>query len=292
MSKVGIAKYLISTIGLFLFFLLNYFHLNIEAYLPFLPKYSILTATIIITIFLGHLLLKREKEIENIQYQFLTIITHKFRTPLTAIKWLTENLMKEVSREEKLNIANQMKSSVSRLSEAVDTLSGLAKFNSKMDYAFELAWLREMIDVSLLRYQHQFKEKNITFSIITDHEIPLVIIDKRKIQFVLDTLIENAVLYSTVDGRIDISLKKQGGFVILSVKDNGIGIEKENLKKIFGQFFRTDSAKTIDTEGMGLSLFMISEIVKKHGGKIWVESDGKNKGSTFFVKLKISRKKK
>lgn len=289
MSKGGGGVYyFLGTIGLFGVFLIGFFHLDIQIALPFISSYFIIIAAAIFFSLFGYSLFGREKETVNMEYQFLTIATHKFRTPLTAIKWLIGNLRKEVSREEKIDIVNKIESSVDRLSETVDILTGLAKFSDRLDYAFEMAWLREMIDASLLKNKNLFSEKNITFSIATDHEIPLVLIDKRKIQFVIDMLLENAISYSQGGGKIDIFLDRRGKFVIMSVKDYGLGIEPENLSKIFQPFFRTKDARAADTEGMGLGLFVINEIVKKHGGRVWAESAGKGKGSTFFVKLKIS----
>lgn len=279
--------YILGVAAFFIIVLLNYFHQQIETVIPFYGLFILLVSITTFSIF-GYFLFERELEIENIKYQFLTVVTHRFRTPITAIKWLVGNLRKEVMREEKLGMLDQIDLSVARLSEAVDVLAGLARFSNKLDYAFELTWLREMIDAALMKCKQQFKEKNITFSISSDQDVPLVMIDKRKIQFVVDTLLENAILYSAKDGHIDISLKKDGNYVILSLKDNGIGIDRHSLPHIFEQFFRTDDARSVDTEGMGLSLFMINEIIKKHNGKIWAESEGVNKGSTFHVKLKVS----
>lgn len=283
--------YFFTTIVLISIVLIDYFHEYIENLIPSLPPLFIPGATIAICVIIGYMLFLHENKFNRIKYEFLTITTHKFRTPITAIRWLLSSLKKQITYEERLSVVKQIEIHIDRLTETVDVLSGLAKFDSKLEYAFEVTWPREMIESTLSKYAPQAMEKNISFNFTSDQDIPLVIIDKRRIQSVIDALIENAIHYSLKEGRVDVSLRKDGNFVVIGIKDSGMGIKNENLNKIFQRFWRSSEAKLANPEGMGLSLSMIKEIIRKHKGKIWAESPGLGKGATFFVKLKISKKK-
>ena len=289
-KQIFIRYALVSTLFILLVGL-NFFHKEILFYFPFLPQVSLLIISISVILIAAYFMLQRELDVDNLKYQFLTIATHKFRTPLTAIKWIVDSLGKEITHEEKANFLRQIDVSVNRLMEVVDILTGLARFDHKMEYAYETAWLRQMIDVSLDKYVPEYKEKNINFSITADPEIPLVVIDKRKIQFVVDTLFENAIRYSPIGGRIEVALRKKDGFVALSVKDKGIGITRNEIGSLFKRYWRSDRSKSAYPDGMGLSLAMVYEITRKHNGKIWAESKGKGLGTTFSIKLPIAHTK-
>jgi len=283
--------YFTLTVGLILLLGVNYFHDYIESIFPGTPGFFIAGSTSVLCIIGGYILYRRERKIDRIKYEFLTVATHKFRTPITAIRWLLDSLKKELSYEERINVVKQVEVSVNRLMEVVDMLTGFTKFESKLEYAFEVTWPRQMIEDSLGKYAPQANEKNITFNVTADNDIPLVIIDKRKMQSAIDILFENAIQYSPKGGRIDISLRKDGNFVLIGVKDEGVGVKKSDIPGLFKRFSRTKQARQADPEGMGLSLSMMKEIVKKHGGKVFVESEGLNKGTTFFIRLKASKEK-
>lgn len=285
------AFYLSATFLLLLITVANYFHEYIEGLFPYLPNDLVFKISIIILIVLGYGLYRREKRINQIKYEFLTIVTHQFRTPITAIKWLADSLKSEMLYEERMKVLKQLNVLVERISDIVDALSGLAKFDNSFQYAFEVTWPRDMVDVSISKYGEQAHEKNLKLNVTTDHDVPLVIIDKRKIQSVIDVLLENAILYSPPGGEIEINIKKSGRFVILSFKDHGIGIKFGDMGRLFKRFWRSAEAKLAAPDGMGISLSVMKEIMAKHGGKIWAESAGINKGSTFFVKLKASKER-
>jgi signal transduction histidine kinase len=263
---------------------------TITSLVPFLSKEILFVLYVALCVLLIVMISKRENEMENIQYQFLSIATHKFRTPLTAIKWSAEELKKEKTRNEVFELAKTIDISISKISEAVNILTGLVRSHSSLKYAFKPVWIRNMIDVTLERYSSQIKQKNINFYIKSDPEIPIVEIDEQKIQFVIDTLFDNAVLYSPKDSKIVVNLYKKDKHIIISFEDWGIGIDKKDMPFIFNRFWRSEEAKKIDTEGMGISLSMAYEIMKRHGGKIWAESEGLNQGSKFFIKFRIPRK--
>jgi len=103
---------------------------------------------------------------------------------------------------------------------------------------------------------------------------------------VLQILLDNAAHYCPAGGPVIITIISQGGrSIVVRVADTGVGISKDELPRIFNKFFRGTEAKKIDTEGMGIGLFMARRTIEKQGGKLWAESAGENKGSTFFIRL-------
>lgn len=113
-------------------------------------------------------------------------------------------------------------------------------------------------------------------------------IDKTRIEQVIINLLTNAIKYTPPKGNISISLEIQNDFIDLKIKDNGIGFTADEKKKIFkkfGKIERYGKGMDIDTEGSGLGLYIAKEIVNAHKGIIWVDSNGRNKGSTFIIRL-------
>ena len=114
--------------------------------------------------------------------------------------------------------------------------------------------------------------------------------DKDKMHEVIINFLDNAIKYSDA-GTILVQLKtfpQNPSKLLFSISDNGIGIAKEDILKLFIKFGRTDEARKIRPEGMGLGLYFIKRIIEDHGGKVWVESPGLGKGSTFFVELPVA----
>lgn len=231
----------------------------------------------------------REYETNRIQNEFITIVTHKFRTPLTGIRWTIDMLQKDLTLLEKKDLLMEMQKANERLMEIVDLLVGFAKFDKNLGYAFEAVSLREIVSTSLSKYTAMAKNKNIQFSLESDKELPMLIIDKSKIQFVVDMLIDNALKYTPKEGSVLVGYALNDRSVVLKVKDTGIGMGFLDSKRVFKHFFRSHSAKLMDTEGLGLGLYTARKIVRHHHGRLWASSEGENKGSTFFLQLPIKR---
>lgn len=249
-----------------------------------LPIVFVALVVIITFLFIYH-----EIESNKVLNQFITIVTHKFRTPLTSIRWTIDMLQKDLTLLEKKDLLIEMQKANERLMEIVDLMVSFAKFDKKLEYAFAAVSLREIIIFSLNKYSVMARGKNIKFSIESDKDLPLVIIDKDKIQFVVDMLIDNAIKYTPKDGSIKVSFDMDNKFITLKVADSGIGFNFFEGKKLFKHFFRSEKAKTMDTDGLGLGLYTAKKIVNHHNGKIRAVSPGLNKGSTFYLQLPIKR---
>lgn len=243
----------------------------------------------ILIVFIIAIFIYREIENNQVLNQFITIVTHKFRTPLTGIRWTIDMLQKDLTLLEKKDLLMEMQKANERLMEIVDLLVSFAKFDRKLDYAFVAVSLREIVNISLTKYSVVAKSKNITFSIDSGKELPMVIIDKAKIQFVVDMLIDNAIKYTPKDGSVNFSFDMDKNSITLEVKDSGMGFGFFDGKRIFRHFYRSETAKIMDTNGLGLGLYTARKIVSQHKGRLWAESPGYNLGSTFYLRLPIKR---
>ena len=266
--------------------LLSNYHNEILAAFPSLSGYFVLILSFLLCVIILIILINQIRDVEVLKAEFVKVIAHKFRTPLTEIRWATENLKNPSTTIHDRDLAlNQIDQSRQKLNEIVDLLTGLLKFDNQMEYAFEAVSFRELFDESLLKYSKQIRDKKISFSIQQNPDIPLIIIDGKKIQFILDTLLDNAINYNKTGGEIITTINHDKNGIIFKISDSGIGIEKGNLNKIFSKFYRGKNARLADTEGLGLSLHIAGEIAKKHKGTLVAYSKGLDKGSTFILTI-------
>lgn len=247
---------------------------------------TVLIAIVIIIatwFYFKHLALKNEK----LKGEFVTVVTHKFRTPITRIKWIVGMLHDNVTFQQKEGLLKDMELSIEQVTSIIDLLTDFASVAEKPATEYSPVSLRQLVTDSIERHGEQTREKKMAFSLRMGDDVPSLLIDKNKIQFVIDVLIENALKYTGAGGQIVVSLTRQQNQVLLSVADTGIGIAPRDLEAVWSGFWRSDKAKTIDTEGMGMSLHTARAIIENQGGRTWATSPGLDKGATFFVELPI-----
>ena len=241
----------------------------------------------LVAFIIGNLFWNKSKEADKLKYEFITVATHKLRTPLTDVKWGLSALRdKSTTEEEKNKLIFEMNSANSRLIILTDELLSVAKTEAgQYQYKFEPVDFEKTVRNIVNNFQHQFKEKGIKLKYDYDKDLLQVKIDKIRMPMIIQILLENAITYT--QDRIDISIRKDKNKILFSIKDNGIGIVKDDLPYIFSKFFRTHEAYLTETEGAGIGLFLAKSIIDKHGGKIGVRSEGKGKGSIFWFELKM-----
>ncbi len=231
---------------------------------------------------------RKSKESDVLKYEFVTIVTHKFRTPLTYIKWSTESLVKAVPENLVSDIKN-IQTANSRLVELTNLLAHLSDADdSSTGYHFHPVDINTVIQEIVEGSQDTITSKGLTIS-YTHTPATLANVDEQRIRFVFQTLIDNAVTYTPQGGKILISLAQAGSKVSVTVTDSGIGISKNDTKYIFNKFYRTLAATKTDTEGMGIGLFLAREIIRRHNGSITVRSEGEGKGTSFTVFLPAAK---
>jgi len=233
---------------------------------------------------------KKIREADFLKYEFIDVITHKFRTPLTAIKWSSESLIESVPENLKGEVSHIQKSTNS-LFDLTNLLANLSMTSEKtFGYNFIKLDLNSLIKNVIFECSEKIKAKEITL-LFLPHSTIFVLVDEQKIKFVFQTLLDNAINYTKQDGKISFEISVLNGKdAVVKITDTGIGIDKKEIKLIFTKFYRTEGSKKADTEGMGIGLYLAQRIIEKHDGKIWVKSEGNGKGSSFFVSLPICKK--
>ncbi|MFQ6061859.1 MAG: ATP-binding protein [Methanosarcinales archaeon] len=233
---------------------------------------------------------KKLKELDKLKSDFISMVSHDLKTPLTAIKTSAQVLetLPEKNIQQKKEILKIIIRNVDRQARLVDDLLDLSRIESgRMELKMEPIALSDIIKCSIENIQQLADEKNIEISIDLPEELPKIIGDKDKLIQVLVNLLSNAVKFTQNYGKILVKAIAKEKNVEVRVKDTGIGIAKENINKIFDKFYRANTTSKSDASlsGTGLGLAICKGIIEAHGGKIWVESE-LGKGSNFIFTLK------
>lgn len=236
----------------------------------------------------GNLFWRKSKEVEKLKYEFITVAAHKLRTPLTDIKWAASAMRDEkISQRDKDKMLKGIIAADERLIDLTNELLGVAKMEANQyKYNFQPENFEKIVRKIVNEFQLQMKEKGVKLFYSAEKNLPEVKIDKIRIGSVIQTLMENAVLYTKSEVKVSIDVYKNN--IIFHAEDNGIGVSKDDQENIFSKFYRTHEAYLTETEGAGLSLFLAKSIIEKHNGKIGVRSEGKGEGSVFWFSLPIA----
>lgn len=227
--------------------------------------------------------------------EFLASMSHELRTPLNAIIGFSE-LLKQRSQgeinEKQARFVDNILTSGKYLLNLINDVLDLSKVEAgKMELVIENLSISCLIKETIVLLKEKASKHNIILKTELDNELEFVDTDRQRFKQILFNLLSNAVKFSkTEGGTITITTKKEGDMASFSVSDTGIGITKENLKKLFNAFEQLDSKISEKYGGTGLGLAITKQLVELHGGKISVESIY-GKGSTFTFLLPISAKK-
>jgi len=230
----------------------------------------------------------REKFLDQMKSQFVSISAHQLRTPLSAIKWALALLKdKTIPLKEKTEIIEKLSESTERMIKLVNDLLNVSRIEEgRFLYKPKKEDLREIVKTIFDQEKEIAQKKNITFNLFLPKEPCFSLVDKEKISLAVQNLIENAIHYTPPGGKVEVFLEKKEKELIFKVKDTGIGIPEEEQKRIFEKFFRGSNALKMETSGSGLGLFITKNIIEAHKGKIWFESKV-GKGTTFYFSLPL-----
>jgi signal transduction histidine kinase len=255
--------------------------------------YLMLFAGIIIIMLIGIVVMVRavihEAEISRMKSEFVSNVSHELKTPLALIRLFGETLESGIVNDERKR--QEFYSIIRKESERLTHLINNVLDFSRMDtgakeYNFNEADLVEVVRSTLEAYKFHIRDDGFKIeSELPDESITLKI-DKDAISQVLLNLLNNAVKYSEERKYILVKVCTNSTSALISVTDHGVGIPKEELKKIFDKFYRVSTAKTRETRGTGLGLTLTKHIVEAHGGEVQVESEP-GKGSVFMVRIPL-----
>ena len=229
--------------------------------------------------------ISRLKELEKIRQDFVANVSHELRTPLTTIKGYAETLLEGALKEEvAFQFVQVIKRQSDRLAKIVEDLLTLSKIESKeFQLKIESLLLSELIEDVLNFIQEAAGKKKISISL----ELPVTLMvkaDRNYLEQILTNLIDNAIKYGRDEGRMIISATQINQSEIeVSVRDNGIGIPKEDLPRIFERFYRVDKGRSRELGGTGLGLSIVKHLVQAHGGRVWAESQLGESSTLYFT---------
>ena len=230
------------------------------------------------------------KRLENIRKDFVANVSHELRTPVSVIKGFAETIIKEgeaLSPEKKLQFIGIIHNHAERLANLISDLLTLSRMESGV---MELEPLPVSIENAVTRAFRLLEAKAIAKGITlvassSLQDTPPILADSSKLDQVLINLLDNGIKFTPAGGSITVSAASHGDQVRIDVTDTGVGIPPQDIPRIFGRFYRVDTARSREMGGTGLGLSIVKHIVQAHGGTVSVESTP-GKGSTFSVTLK------
>lgn len=248
---------------------------------------SILVGIILMGIFIIFVYHHKTLQLYKIQRNFINNFTHELKTPVTSLKLYLETFEKhELSREDRLKYTGYMIQDVNHLSDNINRILNLARIESK-SYGGEFV-ISDLVQIIKRFYKnniHLFRDCDVKIHNSLDRSF-LCRINQSLFEMLLMNIMTNAIKYNRSKKPIvDISLAINNGKLNVRFEDNGIGIEKREIKKIFKKFYRAGSSDNTSPSGSGLGLYLVQNIARIHKGKVIAESKGQGKGSTFTLIL-------
>lgn len=230
-----------------------------------------------------------ELEAEKVKDEYLSLVSHQLRTPLTSLQWYIELLQSKCSHENQ--DVETCLHNVSRINKnmvlLVNRLLNITRIESgRLVIHPEPIEIVELINETIEQYADKINEKQQIIDTHFQKGIPSVNLDKSISQIVIDNLITNAMKYSPEGTTIRISVVTTDNEIIVQVKDQGIGIPESEQSKIFTKFYRASNTQTNHTDGTGVGIYMTKKIIEMTGGKIWFTSK-ENQGTSFFVSFPL-----
>jgi histidine kinase len=229
------------------------------------------------------------EQVETMRRRLIGDVAHELRTPLTAIKGSAEALMDGVLPAS-VETYLQIHAEAERLSRLVDDLQELSRVESRAtQLRIHPVDSTALIQTVSKRLQYQFDEKKVVLTSNLPHNPILVLADEDRAIQVLTNLIGNALQYTPSNGTVTVSIERDKNEARISVRDTGFGIPADHLKHIFDRFYRVDKSRSRAHGGSGIGLTIAKHLVEAHGGRIWAESAGENKGSVFMFTLPLAK---
>lgn len=231
----------------------------------------------------------RLRELDNAKSEFISIASHQLRTPLTAIKgYISLTLEGSYGKVpvQIQDVLNKVYSVNDRLANLVEDLLNVSRIEAgRIQYNFQPtqieALVAELVDTFLVTSKAKHLDLKIS---LPKHSLPKLLVDPNKIKEVTSNLIDNALKY-TPAGSVVVSVEALADKARIVIKDTGIGIKPEDRDHLFEKFVRSKETTRMVVNGAGLGLYVGKNFIMAHGGKIWAESEGPGKGSTFIIEL-------
>lgn len=227
--------------------------------------------------------IEQQKRTEQRKDEFLSIASHELKTPLTGIKAFTQLMQKNTDPSRTASYIQKSTDNIHRLEKLINDLLDVTKINAgKLSY-----------DLQPFNFSQMLKDSVESAQLTTSHQINLeqtenltITGDRLRLEQVINNFLSNAIKYSPDGKQVNLKSQPSGEALIVSVQDFGIGIQQQHIQRLFDRYYRIDNSSK-RFEGLGLGLYISSEIIKRHRGTFWIESEP-GKGSTFYFRLPLT----
>jgi signal transduction histidine kinase len=228
------------------------------------------------------------EQTEQRRLELIGDVAHELRTPLSSIQGVMEGLVDGVLPPEPATFLSVQRE-VSRLQRLVHDLGELSRAEAGQ-VPLEPCSVSpaDLVSAAADRLRFQFEDKGVRLQVDSPDDLPQAWADPERIIQVLLNLLGNALQYTPSGGQVAVRAQREGREVIIEVQDTGIGIAAEHLPQIFERFYRVDKSRSRTGGGSGIGLTIARHLVEAHGGRIWAESPGLGKGSTFTFTLPLA----
>lgn len=255
----------------------------------------IVIAVTIVFLILGNLIInsfRRLVEANRMKTEFINIVSHQIRSPLSVFKWTLGILDRALKTKDTLRLESSLdtlRDSTEYMIRLVNSLLEASRIEAQRFTVSRKSFsLVEVTNSVLKNYSHYAAASNIILTFDSPHDPMVVQADEERIIIVIQNLLDNAIRYTKGSGKIVISIAKEDERIRWSIQDEGIGIPDSEQKHIFEKFFRAFNIQSQETHGSGLGLFIAKAIVDAHGGKMGFKSE-EGKGSTFWFTLPTNK---
>lgn len=242
----------------------------------------------------------REKLVEKMKTEFVTLAAHQLRTPTSGIKWSLRMLLDgdsgEIPEKQKEVIRKAYQSNDKVIALINDLLNVSKIEEGKLLSKMALVDINEVVQSAIDTIKEESEKKNLKIEFKkTKEKLPRAMVDVKKMEMAISNLLDNAARYTMAGGKISIFTKviekknSKEKEIEIEIKDTGLGIPEYQQKEIFSKFFRGENVIKVETEGTGLGLYISKNIIEAHGGRIWFES-AEGQGTTFYIALPVKER--
>lgn len=234
----------------------------------------------------------REKDLDEMKSDFISVAAHQLRTPLATLKWLFKIMLDGDGGKLTAKQQDLLQKGYNRNNEVIEIVNNLLDVSEiedgRFSYKFVQGSIIELIDQAIENAHDDAERKSIDVTFTHPDAVPDISYDRQKMKMVFQNLLDNAVKYSN-SGTIAVTLHHENNYIYIGVADSGIGMSEETKSRLFTKFYRGKEAAVQDPTGSGLGLYIVRNILQRHGGSISVDST-LDQGTTFTLTLPIEKK--
>lgn len=250
----------------------------------------LLMAIILVGLYVIFVSLRKQVRLNKLQDSILSSVTHELKTPLASIRLYSETmLLRDLGAEERNKFLRRMLAEAERLQKLIDTVLISARIEGgNPGNESERIDLSECAERCFRRARDRMgdrRQMTLKKTGLDGEGAFWLTCNPHQMEMIFDNLLDNAVKYTGEGGKIDVGVEAARDTIRIRVSDDGLGIDKAHLKKIFNKFYRSDRNAVKKVHGSGLGLFVSHSIVKAHDGRIYATSDGQGKGASFYVEF-------